>query len=112
MSEDFEHLKWLRDGCKWLVTVTAGLIVTSATFYTDILGSNPKLEWMMLIGWSVSLVSIISGVACYFSAYKLILNRSYEIEKKSWISFSYPIMHWSFLGGVFCLGFTLIYNKL
>ena len=58
------------------------------------------------------LMSIVSGVMCYFSAFALISKGSYEIKGISWAGLSYSIMLFSFLIGVLCLGITLIVNKL
>jgi len=116
MTDKIERLKWLRDGCNWLVTVSAGLIVASATFYKDILVSNQKCECLIVVVWAFLLTSIVSGVLCYFSAFALInilvQKGSYELKGISWAGLSYSIMLFSFMIGVLFLVITLIVNKL
>ena len=107
------NLKWLSNACGWLVTVTSGVVVASASFYTEIIGDNPKSEWIMIVAWCALIVSIVSGVLCYFSTFKQFINKKYEIAEWSrWINVTYSIMLFSFLGGMLFFGIYILYNKL
>jgi hypothetical protein len=111
-NNDMEKLTWLRDGCNWLVTITSGIIVASATFYTNIVGAYPSKIWIILLGWSFLLLSLVSGVVCYFSAFKKVVRKEYELKTISWVGCSYTIMLFTFLLGMMSLGIFIIYNKL
>ncbi|MBS3906239.1 MAG: hypothetical protein KGZ49_04290 [Syntrophaceae bacterium] len=111
-SNNFEKLKWLKDGCNWLVTITSGVIVFSATFYTDIIGECPQKIWLVLLGWGFLLFSLLAGVICYFSTFKKVLKEDYKLEHCSWVGISYSFMLLSFLFGMISLGIFIIYNKL
>lgn len=107
------NLKWLSAACGWLVTVTSGVVVASASFYTEIIGEDPKSEWIMIVAWCALIITIVSGVLCYFSTFKQLVNKEHETDKwSSWIRITYSIMLFSFLGGMLFFGLFIVYNKL
>jgi len=111
-TNGMEQLKWLKDGCNWLVTVTAGVIVASATFYTNIVGMWPKAVWTILLGWFFLFLSIIGGVICYFSTFKRVVTKDYELKWNSFVGWSYNGMFLFFLLGMAFMVFFIIYNKI
>lgn len=113
-DNNIKNLSWLRDGCNWLVTLTSAIIVTSATFYTDIFGETPKpiTVCIMEVVWIFFLFSIISGVICYFSTFKMFINNDYKLKDNQWVKKSYSGMLCFFIFGMIFFCFIILYNKV
>jgi len=109
-----QRLQWIRDGSNWLVGISTGALVLSATYFYDRFDRHPRLECLLVIAWILLIISALSGVFTSFSVWKNLeapgAAGSTETPLGGWLTGSYAMMMWTFLFGYLFLAGSLLVN--
>lgn len=109
-----QRLQWIRDGSNWLVGISTGALVLSATYFYDRFDRHPRLECLLVIAWILLIISALCGVFTSFSTWKDLqappAAGSTEAALGGWVTRSYTTMMWTFLGGYLLLAMSLLIN--
>lgn len=109
-----QRLQWIRDGSNWLVGISTGALVLSATYFYDRFDRHPRLECLLVIAWILLIISALCGVFTSFSTWKDLqappASGSTEAALGGWVTGSYTTMMWTFLGGYLLLALSLLIN--
>lgn len=111
-------LEWIRDGSVWLVGLSGGALVLSATYFFEKFNQQPRAAWLLFGAWALLLIAFGAGVFTAFSTWKDLKPVSQpgasppaaELPLGGWVANCYTVMMWSFLFGFILLVFALLIN--
>lgn len=112
------RLEWIRDGSVWLVGLSGGALVLSATYFFDKFAQQPRASGLLFGSWFFLLVAAGAGIFTAFSTWKDLTPAPQaangeplaEVPLGGWVANCYTAMMWSFLVGFILLVIALIIN--
>jgi hypothetical protein len=110
-----QRLQWIRDGSNWLVGISTGALVLSATYFYDRFDRHPRLECLLILAWILLIICSLLGVFTSFSSWKdlqapPLAGSTIEADLGGWVTRSDTTMMWTFLGGYLLLAVSLFIN--
>lgn len=63
-------LDWIRDGMKWVVGISGGLLALSATYFYDRFEQAPRFSSALWLAWMLLIVASLAGILAALSTWK------------------------------------------